>query len=73
MNNIILVPWPDCETPYCPYKVCLWGSDTRCYPCEEKLAGADVMRVRYALTHQFPYHEDQTSNAMLRLYKEIRN
>lgn len=35
--------WPNCETPDCQYKVCLWAGTGRCAPCSLRALGADEM------------------------------
>lgn len=69
-----MMNWPDCETPDCENKVCLWGSHTHCYPCEELIAGTAEMTRRYNMTHR--YRQDNyrdKPNPMTRTYAEIVN
>lgn len=66
--------WADCETKGCPWKVCLWASETRCYPCEEKRVGSEVMERRYNLSHVVSWNQsdDHDVNPMIRQYREIK-
>ena len=52
-----LEDWPNCETADCDKKRCLWGSHTRCYPCEEIAVGRAVMKARWEVTHTEPWED----------------
>lgn len=42
--------WPNCATPDCENKCCMWAGTGRCYPCSERLLGKAEMDRRYAAT-----------------------
>lgn len=44
--------WPNCPTPDCQWKVCLWGGTGRCAACSRAMLGAVEMDRRYADTHR---------------------
>lgn len=67
----LVILWKDCETEDCPNKVCTWGSNIRCYPCERELVGEVEMTVRYNLTHEHPWGWEGTTNYMTRTYEEV--
>jgi hypothetical protein len=44
--------WPNCSTPDCGNKVCLWASLTKCYKCCERIYGTEFMKDLYNITHE---------------------
>lgn len=52
MSEDPLSAWPNCPTPDCPNKVCLWADTGMCYPCSEYALGKSEMEVRYTETHE---------------------
>ena len=49
----VLDAWPNCATPDCQNKTCLWApSPDLCYPCNERFYGKVLMDTQYALTHK---------------------
>lgn len=71
-----LVYWPDCATTGCTNKVCTWGSEVLCFPCEEKIVGTEEMHRRYDLTHERAWSVpsiEGKSNYMLKTYAEIQD
>ena len=70
-----LLNWPDCATPDCTAKVCTWGSESLCYPHEERLVGKKEMDRRYDLTHERPRDtigDGKGSNYMTKTFSEIQ-
>ena len=65
--------WAECATDGCGYKVCSWGSDKHCYPCEERVVGKDEMERRYNETHEHPWHSDVSPNYMVKTYDKLSN
>ena len=43
----LLPIWPNCSTPDCPNKTCLWSPVPLCYPCSEFCVGREVMRLAW--------------------------
>lgn len=66
--------WPACSTPNCPNKVCTWGSEDRCFLCEEKVVGTEEMHHRYNMTHERPWEAqpEQRPNYMTSEFAEIK-
>jgi len=47
--------WPNCPTPDCQFKVCVWAETGRCAKCSEAMLGKAEMDRRYAATHTDGY------------------
>lgn len=47
--------WPNCSTPDCENKVCVWATATLCAPCSLSLVGPDEMIRRWNATHDEPW------------------
>jgi len=43
--------WPNCPTPDCQFKVCMWAGTGLCAKCSEARIGKGEMDRRYADTH----------------------
>lgn len=44
--------WPNCATPDCPNKCCVWGLDPAyCYPCNVWMFGEGPTEQRYGEAH----------------------
>ena len=43
--------WPNCPTPDCQHKVCLWAGTGLCSPCSDRKVGKLEMEKRYLVTH----------------------
>jgi hypothetical protein len=43
--------WPDCATPECTNKVCMWAGEKLCHPCAVRKVGRAEVDKRYADTH----------------------
>lgn len=69
----ILDAWPNCATPNCKNKVCTWGSDSLCYPHEERIVGKAEMDRRYNATHERPIDQikDGETNLMTKDFAAI--
>jgi hypothetical protein len=39
--------WPNCATPDCPNKRCLWSGTPLCYPCAEHALSKEAMRAQW--------------------------
>lgn len=64
---------PSCRILGCRYKICTWGSESRCYPHEEILVGRDEMVRRYDLTHERHWGDtDKRPNYMTHTYDQIK-
>jgi len=64
-----ILPWEMCETTGCPNCVCMWGSTSRCSPCEEAVVGRAEMDRRYKLTRCDP----SKKGPMARTFAELNN
>jgi hypothetical protein len=42
--------WPNCATPDCPNKRCLWSGTALCHQCAVHALGAGEMQLRYEET-----------------------
>lgn len=42
--------WPNCATPDCEHKACVWAGTGQCYPCSERRLGKSEMDRRWAAT-----------------------
>ncbi len=73
VEQIMSAYWPKCETPNCPNRICTWGSHSRCYPCEENVAGKAEMDQRYNATHEHSHRSKKSPNLMTRTYAAIVN
>lgn len=56
LKAIIAVPlsleeWPNCETPDCEYKVCLWARTNLCARCSQRVLGLDEFFRRFVIAH----------------------
>lgn len=52
-----LTGWPNCTTPDCENKQCLWGGLPLCFPCSERVVGREEMIRRYNATHDTSWEE----------------
>lgn len=43
--------WPNCQTPDCPNKLCMWSGLPLCFPCGERAMGREYMMARWTMTH----------------------
>lgn len=50
MADLDLDDWPNCPTPDCPNKVCLWAGTGVCHRCSQYHLGVEEMENRYAAT-----------------------
>lgn len=51
MTELTLENSPNCPTPDCPNKVCLWAGTGVCHPCSEVRLGRIEFQIRYEETH----------------------
>ena len=47
----VLDSWPNCATPDCHHKRCLWSGTVYCHPCATQLLGPEELERRYEHTH----------------------
>jgi len=43
--------WPNCPTPDCENKICLWANSGLCYKCSEAVYGKEEMKAQYNRTY----------------------
>ncbi len=46
-----LEAWPNCATPDCKNKRCIWSGEKECYQCCVRKVGKAEMDRRYEVTH----------------------
>lgn len=46
-----LIEWPNCTTPDCEFKKCMWSGTDLCYNCFRDKVGIRAVMQRYSDTH----------------------
>lgn len=50
-GKTLVKDWPNCPTPDCPFKICIWAKENLCYKCTEVKIGSDEIYRRYCNTY----------------------